>query len=133
MEEPERFKIPDDQKKQWGKLVKEWAKGERECPKNLTELRAQCAEFSVQPHIPDFMTGIVFVQNDKHVLTVRLPPKELIVKGEAFVAQQQGAYDLPSFYTEFFSQATPKENLTPSERVALQSARVGEYSVNSCA
>jgi hypothetical protein len=133
MEDPERFKVPDDQRKQWGKLVKAWAKGEKEVPKDLTELRAQCTQFSVQPHIPDFITGVVFVQNDKHILTVRLPPKDLLVAGEEFVKQSEGAYPLPTFYTDFFSQATPKEDLTPSERVTLHSARVGEYSVNSCA
>ena len=134
MEEPARFKIKDEHKKQWGKLVKQWAKGEKERPKNMTELIAQCADFGVQPIVPDFITGLVFVQNDKHVLTVRLPPKELLVAGEqAVVSVINEPYDLPSFYAEFFTGATARGDLTATERLDLHGARVGEYSVNSCA
>jgi hypothetical protein len=133
MEEPARFKIKDEHKKQWGKLVKAWAKGEKEHPKNLTELKSQCADFGVVPTIPDFITGLVFVQNDKHVLTVRLPPKELLVAGEQWVATTEGAYPLPSFYDEFFVAAQPRTDMTSNERLDFHGARVGEYSVNSCA
>jgi hypothetical protein len=133
MEEPARFKVKENSKERWGFLVKDWAKGEKPCPKNLTELLAQCAQGGIEVEVPTFITGIVFVQNDKHVLTVRLPPKELLVAGEEFIRQTGEAYPLPNFYLDFFSQATLDENLSSAKREKLHAARVGEYSVNSCA
>lgn len=126
----DRFTVADADKVLWGKLVKSWIRHEKEWPRNLEELKAQCLEHGMQaPHVPDYMTGLVFVQNDRHVLTIRLPPKELVEAGEeAFRNDPDGGYPLPSFYTEFFRQPPPSSQ----EKLDLQAARIGEYSVNSC-
>jgi hypothetical protein len=130
----ERFQIREADKKVWGVLVKAWAKGEKAKPANLDELKQhmEAAGMSPLPY-PDYLKGLVFVQNDKHVLTVRLPPKELVEAGEAALDAATGAYPLPAFYDEFYVNNARRTNFSATERRELQSARIGEYSVNSCA
>jgi hypothetical protein len=133
MEEPERFKILDEEKKEWGKLVKAWAKHEKPWPRNKEELLVQCANAGVHPVVPDFVLGVVFIQNDKQLVTVRLPPKDLVEAGEQFVAGQPGAYPLPPFYSDFFIEPRQRSDLSAAKRLELHDSRVGEYAVNSCA
>lgn len=128
--QPDRFHVEDPDKIAWGKLVKQWIKGEVEKPHNLTMLKQQCQDRGFMPHIPDYVTGLVFVQNDKHVLTVRLPPAEILIAGEQdFIDNPDTAYPLPAFYSAFFRDPPP----VGQEKLDLQAARVGEYSTNSCA
>jgi hypothetical protein len=126
----DRFRVPDADKKPWGKLIKAWAKGERARPANLAELKSQCVSVGMaEPEIPSFITGLVFVQNDRHILTIRLPPKELIEAGESELREDPNAvYPLPRFYADFFRDPPP----AGEEKIDLQAARIGEYSVNSC-
>jgi hypothetical protein len=125
----ERFHVADPDKIAWGKLVKQWIKGEVERPHTIDDLKAQCEDRGFTPFVPDYVKGLVFVQNDKHVLTIRLPPKEVLVSGEEdFAANPDDTYPLPSFYNDFFRDPPPKGE----EKLDLQAARVGEYSVNSC-
>ncbi len=106
----------------WGHLVKAWAKGEVPQPASIDELCAQCAAHGIAVKVPEHVTDVAFVQNDKHVLTVRLPAHELATD-EA----------LPSWYGRFFTDPAPNRVLTEDEKRDLQAARLGEYSVNNCA
>lgn len=125
----DRFMVADADRMIWGQLVKAWAKGERPRPRDLGELCDQCRSVGMaRPHIADHVTELVFVQNQPHVLTIQLPSKELVEAAEAMLAQQDGAYPLPGFYSDFFRVPPPD-----AERMLdLQAARIGEYSVNSC-
>lgn len=81
------------------------------------------------PDCPSFITGLVIIQNDRHILTIRLPPKELIEAGEATImADPNSAYKLPGFYSDFFRDPPP----VGDEKLELHAARIGEYAVNSC-
>jgi hypothetical protein len=72
----------------------------------------------------------VFVQNDKHILTIRLPPKDMVLEGEADLRSNPNAeYPLPDFYQDFRRDPPP----VGEEKIDLQSARIGEYSINVCA
>jgi hypothetical protein len=127
--QPERFHVADADKIAWGKLVKQWIKGEVERPRNIEALVVQCQERGFTPIVPSYIKGLVFIQNDKHVLTIRLPPKEILEAGEQhFIENPDTAYPLPAFYNDFFRDPPPKDG----ELLDLQAARVGEYSVNSC-
>lgn len=125
----DRFMVADADRMIWGQLVKAWAKGERARPCSLDDLLEQCrCAGMARPHVAGYVTDLVFVQNDRHVLTIQLPPKELVEAGEAMLAEQDVAYPLPAFYNDFFRAPPPdRERL-----LELQAARIGEYSVNSC-
>ena len=126
----DRFQIDDADRVQWGKLVKSWVKHEKAWPRTLDELKAQCVEAGMQePRIPDYITGLMLMQYDKHILFIRLPPQDLVEAGEnAFRSDPSGGYALPSFYAEFFRQPPP----SLEEKLDLHAARIGEYSMNSC-
>ena len=130
MPEPLRFKVQPGDEVPWGKLVKKWAKGEQAKPRDLAELKRQIADAGMrEPDCPNFITGLVIIQNDRHILTVRLPPKELIESGERKVMENPNEpYPLPTFYSDFFRDPPP----VGSEKLDLHSARIGEYAVNSC-
>jgi len=130
MPEPMRFKVQAGDEKAWGKLLKSWARGQQAKPRNLAELKQQIAAAGMrEPDCPSFITGLVIIQNDRHILTIRIPPVELIDEGEAAVmADPTAAYPLPAFYSDFFRDPQP----VGEEKRDLHSARVGEYSVNSC-
>ncbi len=125
------FIVRDADQIAWGHLVKAWAKGEVPQPANIDELREQCQARGIVVTVPEHMTDLSVVQNDKHVLTVRLPPKELHLQEEHAVAEQSG-YALPSWYGRFFESADPNRALSREEKLDLHAARVGEYSVNNC-
>lgn len=125
----DRFMVADADRITWGQLVKAWATGQKDKPRNLAELRRQCRDAGMaEPHIPEHVAGLVFVQNDSHVLTVQLPPKEMVEAGERWLAESDVAYPLPSFYSRFSDDPAPDAD----ERLELQAARIGEYSINSC-
>ncbi len=132
METCDKFKIADADQVAWGHLVKAWTKGDAPWPANLDELSAQCRERGIAIHLPDYVTEVAFVQNDRHVLLVRLPPKDLHVIGERNVVEQQNGYPLPSWYERFFNSPTQNMGLTGKDRFDLHAARVGEYSINNC-
>jgi hypothetical protein len=115
----------------WGHLVKAWAKGEVPQPASIDELRAQCAARGISVEVPEHVTELAFVQNDKHVLTVRLPPKDVHLQEERGIADEAG-YALPSWYGRFFRSADPNREMSREEKLDLHAARVGEYSVNNC-
>jgi hypothetical protein len=129
----ERFKVADADRFTWGHLVKDWIKGRIPRPGTLEELQAQCQERGISVSIPDYMKSVVFVQNDKSVLTVRLPAKDLVESGELNIVEREIGYPLPSFYEQFFCSPTANTELSPQQKLELHAARVGEYSVNSCA
>ena len=132
MEILERFRIADADRFAWGHLVKGWIKGHIARPDSLDDLRAQCREHGISVSIPDYMRGVVFVQNDKSILTIRLPAKELVESGEVNIVEREVGYPLPSFYEQFFSSPTANTDLSRDRKLELHAARVGEYSVNSC-
>ncbi len=132
MEACDKFKVSDADQITWGRLVKAWTKGEVPRPADLGELQAQCRERGIAFHLPDYVTDLAFVQNDKHVLTIRLPPRDLHVIGERNVVEQHNGYPLPSWYERFFRSPVQNTDLTGEERFDLHAARVGEYSINIC-
>src|SRR5262249_51789734 len=114
-------------------LVKGWVKGLVPKPGNLDELHTQCRDRGISVSVPNYVTGVVFVQNDKHVLTIRLPAKDLVESGEQAIDTTQSGYPLPSFYERFFHSPASNNELSVEEKLELHAARIGEYSVNSCA
>jgi hypothetical protein len=130
MTEPLRFKVQPGDEGKWGKLVKRWARGEQTKPQDLVELKQQIEDAGMQePDWPSFITDLAIIQNPRHILTIRIPPKELIDEGEAEVMANPGAvYPLPTFYNDFFRDPP----VVGEDKRDLHSARVGEYAVNSC-
>jgi hypothetical protein len=130
MEEPLRFKVKPGDEKAWGKLVKRWARGEQAIPRDLAELKDQIDKAGMrEPDCPSFITDLAIIQNPRNVLTIRIPPKELINTGEDKVmANLTQPYPLPEFYNAFFRDPPP----VGEEKRDLHSARIGEYAVNSC-
>ncbi|MEZ5855028.1 MAG: hypothetical protein R3D67_09925 [Hyphomicrobiaceae bacterium] len=129
----QRF-MPADAKA-WGGLVKAWTKGTQARPKTIDELKDQMTAAgipNVHQAFPSFITGLVFVQNDKHILTIRLPSKEQVEASETNLAAGAGGYPLPPFYDDFYQNSARRTNLTPDEKKELNDKRIGEYSVNSC-
>jgi hypothetical protein len=129
----ERMRISDPYV--WGKLVKSWIKGTATKPGNITELKAQMSAVGLATdanHIPASITGLAILDYDKHLLMIRLPPKDLVEASEQTFGTPAGAYPLPSFYDAFYVNAARRNNMTPEERKKLHDARIGEYTVNSC-
>jgi hypothetical protein len=122
----------------WGKLVKSWATGENRfdnsqppppLPRSIEELQEQCEGFGFKIAFAPWVQGLVVTQYGKETLFLRLPPKDLIERGETIVAERR-SYHLPDFYRQIFgATSTPPD--VPG-RLAAHDARIGEYTINSC-
>jgi hypothetical protein len=128
----DRFRIQEP--KLWGQLVKKWIKGEQAKPRTLEELSTQMRGAGMTaPEYPAYLKGLVFVEYDKHILMIRLPPAELVKATEDKLnGDQADAYPLPSFYDEFYSNPQHRTGLSKQELLDLHAARIGEYTVNLC-
>jgi hypothetical protein len=131
MAEPTQFGIEEEDMETWSALVVAWVKGEVPHPTTMAELVTQC---NFEPRIPAWITSIEVIQNDRSVLTLRLPPRDVFNAAEASLGQGgPGEYKLPKFYDRFYSECVRDEELPAVERKKLLHLRVGEYVMNSCA
>jgi hypothetical protein len=128
----DRFRIADADRVSWGHLVKGWIKGQVPRPETIEQLRDQCQERGISVNVPDYLKGLVFLQTDKSVLAIRLPPKELVECSEHNIVERDMGYPLPSFYERFFSSPTTNPELGREDKLDLHAARIGEYTVNLC-
>lgn len=129
----DRFMPQEEDRVLWGELVKAWAKGTQMKPATLAELEQQMADRGLAPPtMPEHITGLVFVQNDKHVLTITLPSKEVLEAIEGTLGAGPGSYGLPAFYDDFYVAPARRDDFTETEVLNLHAARLGEYVVNSC-
>ena len=122
----------------WGKLVKSWATGKNyfdaakpapPLPRSIADLQQQCENLGFEITFAKWIQGLVVTQYSKDSLFLRLPPKDLIERGEGIVTGP-GGYPLPDFYRTFFGA-----NARPPDKAAqldAHHARIGEYTINSC-
>jgi hypothetical protein len=128
----DRFRVADADRVSWGHLVKDWIKGQIPRPETVEQLQAQCRARGIAINVPDYLKGVVFLQTDKSVLSIRLPPKELVECSEENIIDRDAGYPLPSFYERFFSSPAANPDLTREDKIDLHAARIGEYTVNLC-
>ncbi len=119
----QRIKVLDY--RELGKKFIAWAKDADSRPKTLAEFVQQTQ--GVVDKLPSYIKALQFVQGDKEVLLVRLPPAELIEDSEESFKSGKGAYELPSFYEEKLVQG-----LHPDNRAFFE-FRVGDYVIAHCA
>jgi hypothetical protein len=121
---PDRIEIVDAIA--WGNLVKDWVKGAKPVPRNLTELKAQCGT-SIK--IPESMKAVTIVQQSEDAVLVRLPARKMVVDAEAEL--QATGYPLPDFYAKAFGDAAFVFT-TPAQRLEFQACRIGDYAISNC-
>ena len=123
----------------WGKLVKSWATGENyvnpgqpaiPLPRNLTELHKQTTAIGLTVRLPSSNTGLAFVQYSSEVATIKLPPKDMIEGTEAVLTQQNGTYEIPKFYDDFYAKTLQISDV--EQRMNFHAARIGDYAIRNC-
>jgi hypothetical protein len=113
----------------WGNLVKRWAKGDQPWPQSLGELKAQCVQANVGIDIPSEVKAIQFIQANEETMVIRLPPKAMVLAGEAdLAANPQAGYPMPKFYKDAFNDAEPQI----ADALLFQAERIGEYCISEC-
>lgn len=118
----------------FGELVKQWAKEPGTRPTSLAAFRDQCAARQVTVQIPSYVEGVVFVQHQKEVLTIHLPPADMLKDAEQQL-ENGGAYPLPPFYPERFGAPQLQFPDTPAGKKArkdFHSERIGDYCISLC-
>lgn len=123
----ERVRIADGDYVKWGNLVKAWSKGTLPKPTTLEEFRSQCSDADIGISIPDYVSGVEFVQREKETLLVRLPSSEMIEAAEGMLATS--AYTLPRFYKDRFNADL---HVPASQRLDFQAQRIGDYTITLC-
>lgn len=119
----ERIEVLD--RRAFGKIVFEWANGDRDTPKTLEEAEAQLTGIVKFP-LPDYIGGIMFVHSHKEVWTVKLPPPEMLADRAATI-EAGLEYDVPQEYRDHTGGS--QSNLDPME---LFEFRVGDYTCSLC-
>ena len=138
----ERVDILDDIT--WGKLVKTWATGRSyldngylppNFPRSIKEFNDQCAAATsstsnIITKVPDSIVGIVVLQYSPNVLSLRLPPKQMVEAAEKDM--KDGAdYPIPQFYNDFYERSLELDGV--DEKLKFHAARIGDYSIRNCA
>ncbi len=118
----QRIKVLDYQ--ELGKKFIAWSKDADSRPKTLEEFVTQTKGI-IDP-LPSYIKALQFVQGDKEVLLVRLPPAELVADTEASIKDPNALYPLPSFYEERFAGGNDPGHQAFFER------RVGDYTIAHC-
>jgi hypothetical protein len=111
-------------------------------PKSFEEFWDQCQMAQVglvfddgnnTPVPRDEGMGLIVLQGDSDVFTLRVPPDALLREHEARLLNSM-VYPLPQYYTDVFGRAPdPTEMDTKVKRMTLHAERVGEYTLNTCA
>jgi len=118
----------------FGELVKKWAKDPSTRPVSLAAFRSQCAAVQASVQIPSYVEGVVFVQHQKEVLTIHLPPADMLKDAEDQLAHG-GEYPLPPFYAARLGAQQPQFPDTPAGQKArkdFHSERIGDYCISLC-
>lgn len=118
----ERIKVLDY--RALGKKFIAWAKDPDLRPKTLAEFVQQTTGI-VDP-LPPYIKALQFVQGDKEVLLVRLPPAELVEDTEKAFDGAPANYPLPTFYEDKF-----KHGRDPGNQAFFE-YRVGDYTIAHC-
>jgi hypothetical protein len=118
----QRIKVLDYQ--ELGKKFITWSKDPDSRPKTLEEFVIQTA--GIVDTLPGYIKALQFVQADKEVLLVRLPPAELVADTEASNKDPNAPYPLPTFYEERL-----KGGVDPGKQAFFE-RRVGDYTIAHC-
>ncbi len=137
----------------WGKLVKCWSTGRNyfdpkqpapQPPRTVRELKQQLKQYNCDGELASWVKGIAIMQTSHETLAIRIPPKDLVERTEAMLAQanggdrtarsvptlDRGAYPLPDFYAQFLRTRPDQRSL--DALLNFHAARVGDYSVCGC-
>lgn len=126
---------------EWGKLIKSWATGKSyfvegqpapPLPETLEQLKTICQQAGFQIRLPGFLSKIQFVKSDADTLTVRLPPKAILLAREEAIVNGSGEYPLPPFYDKFYGRATRPLEANRTLRLDVHAGRIGDYSIGMC-
>jgi hypothetical protein len=139
---PKRIIKPENELA-WGLLVKSWATGKNyfspgtpapPMPKTRQEFVQICSAFGISlDDLPDWVTGVIFIQPSKECLAIRLPPKELVEQSEQEFDQQNALYPLPAFYDEFYAAFGSPLRVPQDRKHEFHAKRIGDYSISMCA
>ena len=126
---------------EWGKLIKSWATGKSyfvegqpapPLPATLADLEATCRQAGFQIRLPGFLKKIQFVKSESDTLTVRLPPKDILLAREDAIVKGNGEYPLPPFYDKFYGRSPRPLEANPTLRLDVHAGRIGDYSIGMC-
>lgn len=110
-----------------GRIVTEWATGERARPATVEDLKAQVRGVAI---VSDKVRNIEFCQGDSDTLVIRLPVKELIEQAVNSMCdpERDSSYPFPQFYSDFY-----RPGMCPvMSPLDILMARVGDYTVAQC-
>ncbi|HET6185119.1 MAG TPA: hypothetical protein VFA03_16200 [Acetobacteraceae bacterium] len=139
-EKPDAVAIGDWDR--WGRLVMTWATGVNHLadgqtyrpPHSLSDLRRQAELAGCQLTIPAKIKKLHVIQENDDTLVLTLPPKSMVDAYTTYLtelgSQAGGAvYPLPPFYGNSWGASY---KMTTAQLLAMQAARVGEYTINNC-
>jgi hypothetical protein len=110
-----------------GRLVAEWATGQRARPETVDDLKR---ELSGIAEVPARIKKIEFCQEDMETLVIRLPVKEVIERAVNDMADPEceSRYPFPQFYADFFQPGFCPV-MTPLD---ILMARLGDHTIEQC-
>jgi hypothetical protein len=110
-----------------GRLVTEWATGQRSRPETVEDLKR---ELSGIAEVPARIKKIEFCQEDMETLVIRLPVREIIERAVDEMAdpERESRYPFPQFYTDFFHPGFCPV-MTPLD---ILMARLGDHTIEQC-
>lgn len=132
---------------EFGELIKKWAKDPGTRPATRDAFVNQCSDVAIQ--IPDYVKAVIFVQHQKEVLTVHLPPADLLADAEEQL-ETGVPYPLPTFYMKKLEEAArangpgcadcelpatltfPNTPDGKKKRKEFHSERIGDYCISLC-
>jgi hypothetical protein len=114
----------------WGELVRSWAMETAPPPTTLDDLKSQCRAAGIDISIPSFIDKMDVVRMPKNTLLLRLPAKETVTLVEQELRAPGAKYPVPAYYDIAYGHVLSVPD--PDKRVALQTCRIGEYSISMC-
>lgn len=135
----DKFEIDAAHEKQWGLLVRGWARGISEFagipydkispPRTIDELKAQCNLVGIKVKVPTYMTALTIAQHSPEVLVITLPSKKLVEDALAEHGQQGFKYSIPTFYDYYCG---PLKVAGKDDADKFQALRIGDYAAGQC-
>jgi hypothetical protein len=111
-----------------GKIIVDWALGRLPRPRDFAEFKEQVkGALIIKPYVTQFK----LIDTDPDVVTIRLPPAEVLRQAEAAYGDQAATVDNYPFadYLHVDRAKIKAEQLTPLQ---LFYASVGDYTTKEC-
>lgn len=106
----------------FGKLIADWATGDKPQPKDIDDMRKQCKDVA---HIPDRLKNLELVQSTLDTLVIKIPPKEMVEESKRIIPSL-ASYPTPAYYYQKFINGSSMSN------EEFLYARIADYTIGQC-